>query len=866
MPPHIRTVCMEFFGPVGEAVPAIVEVKNHMDTRPGGVVMAGLEHMDARYIKAVGYATKAGRTGRPNMVLLADIAGDAAAAADAAAAHIVELAKSRGGEGFIAASVEARKKFWLDRSRTAAIAKHTNAFKVNEDVVIPLPRLGEYSDGVERINIELSINNKLVLLQALETFFQGELPLFEDDDGVADPELTATRKARALELLGQVRARWRGLLDSLDDEPVFRAVQSKQQRVSWKREVRAELRQIFTGREYEPVLVECDAIHKRVLKGRVFVALHMHAGDGNVHTNIPVNSDDYAMLQTANQAVARIMQLAQDLGGVISGEHGIGITKLEFLSDLALSEFAAYKNSVDPHGRFNKGKLLAGADMANAYTPSFGLLELESLIMEQSEIGAIADSIKDCLRCGKCKPVCNTHVPRANLLYSPRNKILATSLLIEAFLYEEQTRRGVSLKHFDEFDDVADHCTVCHKCANPCPVDIDFGDVTVAMRNFLTAAGKKKKAPATKLAMAFLNSTDQDAIHFMRKSAIQMGYLGQRVGAAVMRKLPAVKAAMQHPPATVGKPNAVTQVIHFFNRSLPGGLPNQLPNKTARTLLGLNDPKVVPVLRDVAKVTEESDAVFYFPGCGSERLFSQVGLATMAWLYELGAQTVLPPTYLCCGYPQTATGDRPKGDAITTSNRVLFHRIANTLNYLDIKTVLVSCGTCLDQLMEYQFDKIFPGCRIMDIHEYMLEKGVKLDQVGGTKYMYHDPCHTPIKLHNPINTVKTLMGSDVKLTERCCGEAGTFAASRPDIATQVRFRKAEEIDRVASGLRGPETDTVKILTSCPSCLQGMLRYSEDSKIEADYIVVELAKLKLGENWMAEFVAKANAGGIERVLL
>jgi FAD/FMN-containing dehydrogenase/Fe-S oxidoreductase len=862
MPPHIRTVCMEFFGPVGEAVPAIVEVKNHMDTCPGGVLMAGLEHMDARYIRAVGYATKADRTGRPNMVLLADIAGDDPTAADAAAAHIVELAKSRGGEGFIAASPEMRKKFWLDRSRTAAIAKHTNAFKVNEDVVIPLPRLGDYSDGVERINIELSIGNKLALLDALETFFHGDLPLFEDDDGVADPELTATRKTRALELLGQVRVRWSDLLDRAGEEPVFRALQNRQERVSWKREVRAELRQIFTGREYEPVLVECDAIHKRVLKGRVFVALHMHAGDGNVHTNIPVNSDDYAMLQTANQAVARIMHLAQDLGGVISGEHGIGITKLEFLSDLALSEFAAYKKQVDPHGHFNKGKLLAGADLTNAYTPSFGLLELESLIMEQSEIGAIADSIKDCLRCGKCKPVCTTHVPRANLLYSPRNKILATSLLIEAFLYEEQTRRGVSLKHFDEFDDVADHCTVCHKCVNPCPVDIDFGDVTVAMRNFLNAAGKKKKAPASKLAMAFLNSTDQDAIRIMRKGAIEWGYIGQRVGAAVMRTLPAVKEAMRQPPATVGKPGPLTQVIHFFNRSLPGNL----PNKTARALLGLNDPKVVPVLRDTAKVNEESDAVFYFPGCGSERLFSQVGLATLAWLYELGAQTVLPPTYLCCGYPQTATGDRPKGDAITTSNRVLFHRIANTLNYLDIKTVLVSCGTCLDQLMEYQFDKIFPGCRIMDIHEYMMEKGVKLDQVGGTKYMYHDPCHTPIKLHNPINTVKTLMGSDVKLSERCCGEAGTFAASRPDVATQVRFRKAEEIDRVAADLRGPATETVKILTSCPSCLQGMLRYSEDSKVEADYIVVELAKLKLGENWLAEFVAKANAGGIEKVLL
>jgi Fe-S oxidoreductase len=119
----------------------------------------------------------------------------------------------------------------------------------------------------------------------------------------------------------------------------------------------------------------------------------------------------------------------------------------------------------------------------------------ESLILQASDIGAIADSVKDCLRCGKCKPVCATHVPRANLLYSPRNKILATSLLIEAFLYEEQTRRGVSIRHWDEFSDVADHCTVCHKCETPCPVDIDFGEVSMNMRNLLRKMGKKKFNP-----------------------------------------------------------------------------------------------------------------------------------------------------------------------------------------------------------------------------------------------------------------------------------------------------------------------------------------------------------------------------------
>ena len=70
----------------------------------------------------------------------------------------------------------------------------------------------------------------------------------------------------------------------------------------------------------------------------------------------------------------------------------------------------------------------------------------------------------------------------------------------------------------------------------------------------------------------------------------------------------------------------------------------------------------------------------------------------------------------------------------------------------------------------------------------------------------------------------------------------------------------------AEVLRKDFEGDVKILTSCPSCLQGLSRYNEDSGTQADYIVVEMAKHLLGENWMAEYVKKANTGGIERVLV
>ena len=893
MPGHIRTICLEFFGAdLRRAVPAIVETKHYLDALPE-VQLAGMEHLDERYVRAVNYTTKAPRADLPKMVLLIDIAGEDERQVAAAASTVVAMANAREAEGFIAVSPEARRRFWADRARTAAIARHTNAFKINEDVVIPLERLSEYNDGIERINIESSTTNKIRMIDAvlaylgtdmpeLRQLVAGQAPDFEDSE--ESTAILEGKKGAARAHLQATRARWNELLTHIDEpaaahaellpetlraevdgaETLFSLLQRRALRVSYRGDVERPLKEIFAGREYQGVRDRLDAIHAGIRSSRVFVATHMHAGDGNVHTNIPVNSNDYEMLQAADRIVARIMALAESLGGVISGEHGIGITKLQYLEAAAVEAFSAYKAKVDPDQVFNPGKLMAGADLRNAYTPSLRLVEQEALILEASDLGALNTSIKDCLRCGKCKPVCNTHIPRANLLYSPRNKILATGLIIEAFLYEEQTRRGISIRHFDEMNDVADHCTVCHKCLNPCPVNIDFGDVSVHMRTVLRDHGKKHSSLTTRASMAFLNVSDPRTVRLMRKGLIEWGYGAQRWAHHAAKRF-GLLPKRQRPAATTGRASIPVQVVHLVKRPMPGGL----PARTMRALLGLEETKMVPILRDHTRTGEYADAVFYFPGCGSERLFSQVGLATLAMLYDVGAQTVLPPGYLCCGYPQTSSGDRAKGKRISVDNQVLFHRVANTLNYLDIKTVIVSCGTCMDQLQQYQFDKIFPGCRLLDIHEYLMEKGVKLEGVEGVRYMYHDPCHTPMKTHNPTRVASTLMGQDVLLSDRCCGEAGTLAISRPDIATQLRFRKQEELEYGIAQLSGSRTvrdGSVKLLTSCPACQQGLARYADETGLQTDYIVVELANRLLGDGWQQRFVEQARSGGVERVLL
>ncbi|MFV2055468.1 MAG: DUF3683 domain-containing protein [Thiohalomonadales bacterium] len=899
-PLHIRTICLEFFGNnMRAAVSSIVDIKDYVESIDG-IQLSGMEHLDDRYIKAVNYSSKSTRRIQPKMVLLIDICADEEHKLAHSASRIIGLSSVNDSEGFVAVSLEARHQFWSDRARTAAIAAHTNAFKINEDVVIPLNKLADYSEQIEHINIEYSIRNKLSIIdQVLEYLNTVSLTNHSVDDSPISMEnasIFLAKKTAALDLLRTVKELWSTILARLHaplsrckdiishdlislrdgveisptaDETLIYYLRIRDIHISYRQCIERPLKAIFDGKELQYVRDEMDNIHSQIRNSRLFVATHMHAGDGNVHTNIPVHSNDYEMLHEADIIVDRIMAIAESLDGVISGEHGIGITKIHYLDPKLISAFAKYKRQIDPRDIFNPGKLRAESGLDRAYTPSLRLLQQEALILEASELGDLNNSIKDCLRCGKCKPVCNTHIPRANLLYSPRDKILATGSIIEAFLYEEQTRRGISIRHFEQLNSVADHCTICHKCLSPCPVNIDFGDVSINMRNLLSTHKQKRFNLGTAASMAFLNITDPRLIKILRRSMINVGFYLQRVSNKIYTLLSKADPAKEA-KSTATAASMVVQIVEFSKKPLPVLKQTQ----TARELLFLEDEKVIPIIRDPLKLNDDTEAVFYFPGCGSERLYSEIALATLAVLYDIGIQTVLPPGYLCCGYPQRAGGNEQKGKKISTQNQVLFHRVSNTLNYLDIKTVIVSCGTCMDQIQQYQFDKIFPGCRLLDIHEYLLEKEVRISGDNSNQYIYHDPCHSPMKTYNPMDVVNKIMGDGVVASDRCCGEAGTLAVSRPDISTQIRSRKLQELQRGIEELktRSPTTqgkvkpEKIKLLTSCPACQQGLARYRHDTQLEVDYIVVELAKNILGENWQQNFLKKAENSGIERILL
>ena len=87
-----------------------------------------------------------------------------------------------------------------------------------------------------------------------------------------------------------------------------------------------------------------------------------HAGDGNLHVNIMLERGDRSEYARARRAVSALFEKAVSLGGALSGEHGIGITKAEHLaselSPVALRTTERVRRALDPLGLLNPGKIL----------------------------------------------------------------------------------------------------------------------------------------------------------------------------------------------------------------------------------------------------------------------------------------------------------------------------------------------------------------------------------------------------------------------------------------------------------------------------------------------------------------------------
>ena len=801
-----RTLCLEFFGPdFDEASRVILDLARAFPfPNAGREALEALEHFDGEYVRAINYKIKAARAETPKAVLLVDVVGHTPEQAAAGIARIRGILDRHPNTLLFEARDAAEgKKFWADRKRLGAIARRTNAFKMNEDIVLPLEALAEFARWVDDVNVEEERFAQLRFVERAEEVL-GAGPRMDA------PEWTAAKAPAALERCALTRA----ALQAAAAGPL-RGLAELQA-------LQKDLGALVSG--YSDLTSDLDRVHKEVRDRLIVLATHMHAGDGNVHVNVPVLSNDRAMLRRTEEIIDRVMAKVVSLGGVVSGEHGIGVTKLKYLEPERITELDAHRRNVDPTGMMNPGKLQDVEILDRVFTPSFNILELEARILKHGQLEDLARSIAHCVRCGKCKPDCCVFHPARGMFFHPRNKNLAIGSLIEALLYDAQRERSTRFELLRWLEEVADHCTGCHKCLKPCPVDIDTGIVSILEREILSSWGYKRTTPMTAATLRYLDSRSPTFNKLFRTGVVRMGGAVQRAGCEITAPF----QPRDRPPRSYA--------LQVLRSPVPPA-----PPMTLRDVLPYCEPDQVLVFEPAA---ETNHTVFYFPGCGSERLHSTISMAALHVLSEMGVRAVVPPPFLCCGYPAQFNAKTDQYSRTVLRDTILFSQIREMFSYLTFDACLVTCGTCREGLDEMEAGKLFGG-RIIDVARYALEQGLQLE--GDGDWLYHAPCHDSLE-GQALEVIGKLGGfGKVKPVPHCCSEAGTLSMSRPDITDSMLHKKRTALAEALQDRPGG----ARILTNCPSCVQGLGR-NIPLGVEPRHIAVALAEKISGTGWLDRF--------------
>jgi len=809
------TFCLEFFGEdMDEASRVIVEISEQF-VNCGEEALMALEHFDEEYIRAINYKFKAARSEPPKAVLLIDMVAHTTPQILRGKEQLQRLLECyRNTELFIASDADEASRFWRDRKRLGAIAARTNAFKLNEDIVLPLPALAEFARFVDHTNLAEDIYNE-------ETIAHEIMAYLDTAEPIEDPDWLEAKIPKADELCRNILAQ----LALRSKEVTRNEIQLKH--------LESDLLELFRG--YTRISANVRRIFEEVRKRRIIIATHMHAGDGNVHVNIPVFSNDRAMMQRAAQTADDIMAKAVALGGVVSGEHGIGITKMKFLDQQLVDELSLYRRQVDPKGLMNPGKLVDPDIIDKVFTPSFNLLELEARILQHGSLETLASKISKCIRCGKCKADCCVFYPGSNIFFHPRNKNLAIGSLIEALLYDMQRSHFPRFNQLKNLEEIADHCTLCGKCLRPCPVDIDTAQVSILEREILSERGYKHSPLPTRLSLHYLKTRNRVYNRLFRKTVVEWGARAQRLGAEMLRTAPeALKAKKWRLVSMLKSPMMVPA-----KRTLQAVLPKYSLNEA----LLLNPPEAI------------KKTVFYFPGCGSERLYADIAMASIYALLKTGVRVVLPPPHLCCGFPARANAKTKMHSDVTLRDTIILSQIREMLGYISFDGLIVSCGTCREALHELGAETLF-GCTLADISYFVLENAPeRFAQDKERRLLYHAPCHDSLQGEGQLMARR--IGGQVTSIDGCCSEAGTLALSRPDIACAMLQRKRDNLEAKAGGEKGGQT----MVTNCPSCISGLGR-NRDLGIVPKHLAVLLAESLGGNGWKKEL--SGMLGGAEVV--
>lgn len=818
MPQHNRVMALEFFGrsmhPAAVVVRELVALRNRIREQGDYAHISAMEEFNAKYVQAIEYKRKSEKfEGSPISVIILQVDGDDPYLLDNCVGDIVSVVEQQENVDIIVAADEKEaERFWEDRHRLSAIAKRTSGFKLNEDVVIPMDRIPDFALFLEQLNLECTAQSYRRALQEV-----GRLPGFPMEDKDFNREFSQASKAASGDVLAA----------DVSDEELYAA---------------GEVFLKTLGEKYSHLTKKISKICAEMESSRIVVASHMHAGDGNCHVNIPVNSNDAHMLEEAEEAAARVMAECQEMGGEVSGEHGIGITKIAFLGKEKMDALRAFKERVDPRDVMNPGKLVSRELPVRPFTFSFNRLIRDindSGLPDKDKLISLLTSIQVCTRCGKCKQVCPMCYPERSMQHHPRNKNMVLGMLLEAVYYSQVNKGRIDTSLLAQLRDVVEHCTACGRCAANCPIKIPSGEVALALRALLGHEGAGGH-PIKERALDWLSRD----IAVRAPKAAKMASLGQKMQNKALGFVPDIWKKRLQNPLFSGRGPKLGYSNLYESLKLHRG-----------TVFAPSDP--VPGM----------PCVLYFPGCGGALFYDRIGISSIMLLLKVGYAVAVPPQHLCCGYPLLAAGmDTAFEDNLAHNRQYLSAMLRNLAKQgFDCTHLVTACGSCRDGLERMNLDEQFPTLKRSDVGQLTLPllkaEDIREPLPKGTELLYHTACHCEWSDVHKVKGRKQLAkaledfsGAKVTLRPGCCGESGMGAVTSPQIYNILRSRKEAQLRAAAEqGYTGP------VLVGCPSCKIGIARccINLNDKRQVMHAVEWLAGLLDGEDRRQSFRRSIN---------
>lgn len=823
-PKFKRVMVLEFFGrsmhPAAVVVRELVGLRNRIRQEGDYAHLSALEEFNAKYVQAIEYKRKSQKyEGLPISVIILQVDGDDPYLLDKCVNDIVCVVEEQDNVDIIVAQDDKEgERFWEDRHRLSAIAKRTSGFKLNEDVVIPMDRIPDFALFLEQLNLECTAQAYRHALQEV-----GRLPGFPMEDKEFNREFSFASKVAS------------------GDNPQAELSDTE----LWKR---AEAFLAGMGQKYAHLDKKIGKIRDYMEASRIVVASHMHAGDGNCHVNIPVNSNDAHMLEEAEETAARVMAECQEMGGEVSGEHGIGITKISFLGKSKMDALRAFKERVDPRDVMNPAKLVHRELPVRPFTFSFNRLINDihaSGLPDKEKLISLLSMVQVCTRCGKCKQVCSMCYPERSMQYHPRNKNMVLGMLLEAVYYSQVNKGAIDDNLLRWLRDLVEHCTACGRCLANCPVKIPSGEVALTLRSLLeheNAGGH----PIKKRALEWLVHDVSSRV----PKAAKMASLGQKVQNKLLGVVPSVWKKRMQSPIFAGSGPKMGYTNLYESLRLHRG--------------SVFAPR---------EVTPGMPCVLYFPGCGGSLFYDRIGLAAIMLLLHTGHAVAVPPRHLCCGYPLLAAGmDTEYEDNMAQNRQYLASMLRNLIKQgFDVRYLATACGSCRDSLARMKLNEQFPQLEQKDVSQIVLpllqHEGMEAPVAPGTNVLYHAACHCEWAGVPTLKGQAQLTGAleqlckvKVSTIPGCCGESGMGAVTSPTIYNLLRARKKERLAQAFEPQ--PQTGACyagPILVGCPSCKIGIARclIQLKEKHPVLHVLEWLANQVDGEDRRQRFRRRAN---------